>query len=244
MSHILSLHTNFVNLVNQAQTTPPAPSGENASLAGWAIGFIIAAGVLALVARPLLLAENVPAKKKVAQDLVQEQARLEALYERVAVERKSLEELEFDQELGNLSETDYTSLKQKTENSLTALTDQLKAHEATLSEVERKLPAAKPAIKATPKPKTVTAPDAPRKSVAAVTTNPPTRTNRQAELESRLKPAVREVMKCDECATAFKPGDKFCSKCGAPLPHICLNCGTVLKNDMRFCAKCGAAVND
>jgi hypothetical protein len=185
----------------------------------------------------LLVPEGGFTKKQAVQEVVQEQSRLESVYERIAVERKSLEELEFDRELGNLTDNDYLSLKQKSENTLTALEDQLKAHEEVLAEAERKRKVVSPVARRETKPKVAASPKANVTSVA-------NRNSRQSEIEAKLKPAVRETMKCSECATPFKPGDKFCSKCGAPLPHICLNCGAELKDDMRFCAKCGAAVND
>jgi len=225
-----------------AQTT--ASNNDGLALVGWLLGLLVAAGVLALVARPLLVAEGSLKRRAGLDETRQAQATLEGLYERVAVERKSLEELEFDHELGNLTEEDYLRLKQKTDSTLQSLQEQVSRYGESLvalKEFKQTPVVPRREVKVQAKPANV---PASKKINPVANVSRPARIVNGAEAESRLKPAVKGVMKCSECATPFKPGDRFCEKCGAPLPHICLNCGAELKDDQRFCAKCGAAVND
>jgi class 3 adenylate cyclase len=46
---------------------------------------------------------------------------------------------------------------------------------------------------------------------------------------------------CANCGSENKPGNSFCSVCGAALRHGCSNCGAPLDPGDRFCGKCGAA---
>lgn len=226
--------------INAFQTQPAATTNDATALVGWGLGFAMALVVLALVARPLLTAEVGFKRRAPQESVLQEQAKIEALYERAAAERKSLEELEFDHELGNLEEADYATLKEKTQGELLTLEAQIKRQEEVLAETQGQREARLKAKTASPQVSKKVVPSA----TSARTVTRPYRTISAAEAEGRLKPAVKEAMKCSECTTPFKPGDRFCSKCGAPLPHLCLNCGAELTDDERFCAKCGAAVND
>ncbi len=49
-------------------------------------------------------------------------------------------------------------------------------------------------------------------------------------------------MKCPNCGSQNKPGNGFCSNCGAPLTQACSNCGSVLDPGDRFCGKCGTPI--
>jgi predicted outer membrane lipoprotein len=207
----------------QSQPLQTATSSENPALFSWLIGLVLAVAVLVLVARPLVIVE-VGHKRRVKQEWVQEQGKIQSLYERAATERKTLEELDFDQELGNLSEADYSTLKQTSENRLATIVQQIKQQEEMLVSLnpERSAQANKSTKKA-----------ASAKSGRLA-----------AEVDGKLKPNIKEAMKCSECAAPFRPGDRFCSKCSAPLPHLCLGCGAELKQDERFCTKCGTVVTD
>ena len=53
---------------------------------------------------------------------------------------------------------------------------------------------------------------------------------------------------CSSCGRPAAPDDKFCGRCGAPLPEspalavatpACKNCGRLSEPDDRFCAECG-----
>jgi predicted nucleic acid-binding Zn ribbon protein len=139
-----------------------------------------------------------------------------------------LEELDFDQELGNLLEADYSNLKQTSQSRLANIEQQIKQQEDMLTSLNQEQPVRTAKSKATAVPSASAA----KSGRGAV------------ETEGRLKPAIKEAMKCSECAAPFRSGDRFCSKCSAPLPHFCLSCGADLKQDERFCAKCGTAVTD
>ncbi len=54
---------------------------------------------------------------------------------------------------------------------------------------------------------------------------------------------------CRSCGQAYRPGDRFCVRCGASLPEpaadsksACAGCGTLLQPGDQFCAKCGQAM--
>jgi hypothetical protein len=57
---------------------------------------------------------------------------------------------------------------------------------------------------------------------------------------------------CPACGAAYRSGDRFCVRCGGPLPagdpmgsppstaeRTCPSCGAALHEGDRFCAKCG-----
>jgi class 3 adenylate cyclase/tetratricopeptide (TPR) repeat protein len=47
------------------------------------------------------------------------------------------------------------------------------------------------------------------------------------------------TMACRSCGTETKPGQRFCTGCGAPLPAICRGCGAENPATARFCGQCG-----
>ena len=57
------------------------------------------------------------------------------------------------------------------------------------------------------------------------------------------------MSRCSECNSELKPGNKFCTNCGAKIAvqpaaaAQCPNCGNNLKTGAKFCAKCGNAVS-
>lgn len=55
---------------------------------------------------------------------------------------------------------------------------------------------------------------------------------------------------CPSCGNVNRLGDRFCRKCGTPLPTVpttekayCTKCGTELKKSAGFCHSCGQAVS-
>lgn len=58
-----------------------------------------------------------------------------------------------------------------------------------------------------------------------------------------------EPRPCPSCGNVNRLGDRFCRKCGTPLPTVpteekayCTKCGTELKKGAKFCHKCRQAV--
>jgi uncharacterized OB-fold protein len=64
----------------------------------------------------------------------------------------------------------------------------------------------------------------------------------------RIRQARQEDGKtCPDCGLAYRPGDRFCVRCGAALPlpgaaadgRVCPACGAVVRGDELFCSRCG-----
>ena len=51
-------------------------------------------------------------------------------------------------------------------------------------------------------------------------------------------------MNCPVCATALRPGLRFCDSCGARLEKACAGCGATNPLGARFCGACGAPFAD
>lgn len=49
-------------------------------------------------------------------------------------------------------------------------------------------------------------------------------------------------MACRNCGTETKPGQRFCTDCGAPIALICRSCGGENPATSRFCGSCGTAL--
>jgi hypothetical protein len=160
------------------------------------------------------------------------QVELETLQDKIAAEKMSLEELEFDKELGIIDPNDYGLLKERTANRLKVLESAVFEREEEISEAEKERRERVAARRKTQQSAQTTQVLEPEE---AETTTRPT--------EVKRKSAVREALHCSECGTGFKPGDKFCSQCKAPLPLICLNCGAeIVEEDAKFCSRCGTTI--
>ncbi len=216
----------------QAATSPA--NNDSATLFGWLIGLVLAVVVVTLVAQPLRADAK---KRKPAFEVFRhEQSQLEGLQESALAERRTLEDLDFDRELGIIEEKDYTELKQRSEIRLEGLQEQI--------ELLRGKIAGQPA---TPLAKANRAASRNRGGTAVVekTQGGGTATKSKTGDTGKFafKAAIKEKLKCGECGTPFRPGDRFCRQCSAPLPLLCLNCGKEVTEDDRFCAGCGSAVN-
>ncbi len=208
------------------QANQPNTSATNGlSLLGWLAGFLVAAGVVTVVAWPLLNVKTWVRRKQAGPD----QLELDALYNRMETEELALDELEFDHEAGALAESDYTHLKTSSQNVLAELEQAIEGREQALgSEYE-------------PPHESTLAVENENSNVSVVTrkANPLLVVTNET---SHRHIGVKKTLHCSECGTVFKPGDRFCSHCGAPLPVVCRDCGAELSPDDRFCAKCGATV--
>jgi Double zinc ribbon len=190
----------------------------------WIVAFLIAAGVLIIVIRPLLAVETASGKVKV-RPTNENETILDNLYERLAVAEKSLEELEYDKEVKALTEADYQDLKERYTAKVTTAQTEIDEREHSLQERKQRLAAKRTATKTKPENGKM------RDEVKKIIANPATL------LASRKE--AKETLKCTECATPFKPGEKICSNCKAPLPLICAECGSELEPSNKFCPECG-----
>jgi uncharacterized OB-fold protein len=74
--------------------------------------------------------------------------------------------------------------------------------------------------------------------------------------DGQIEGAVRRIrqarqedgLACPDCGHAYRPGDRFCVRCGAELPlpegavaggRVCPSCGAVVRGDELFCSRCG-----
>jgi NADH pyrophosphatase NudC (nudix superfamily) len=213
------------------QTTTRQTSTDGATFMAWVIAFLIAGAVLFLVVRPLLEVAPATAKPKSRSNPHAEQeALLENLYERLAVTEKSLEELDYDKEYGALTESDYQDLKERYSDKLTSIRVEITQTERLVQERREKSNIKRVATKA----KTETANGKIREEVKKIITNPATLL--ASKKEDKFTPV------CTECATPFKPGEKYCGNCQAPLPLVCFECGSDLETSHKFCPECGKPV--
>ncbi|HEX2909419.1 MAG TPA: zinc-ribbon domain-containing protein [Chloroflexia bacterium] len=229
----------------QAQTTPAASGNDSATMIGWLLSIVMAVLVLAAVARPLLVTDRGTLRRKDTYRQNPDQTYLESLQESALAERQALRELEFDLELGSIEDKDYTELKQRSLLRLHRLETEIEGLQHKLGNnrqladlksgksnsqvaVASEVPSQKEPVLAAEKPANGAASG---------------RSARSKTGEFHVKAIIREKMKCGECGTPFKAGDRFCSQCSAPLPILCLHCGKEVTEDDRFCSGCGAAVN-
>lgn len=217
------------------QVTPAAAGNDNAALFGWLAGLALAVIVVTLVARPLQ--REAKRLKQPPENQQLEKTHLEGLQESALAESRTLQDLEFDWELGIIEEHDYTEFKQRSEGRLEAL-------QAEIEVLQNKLTGQN-----TPPPEKVNRVLNRHRAAAATPSEvqpagaTATRNKTGETGKFYFKAALKEKLKCSECATPFKPGDRFCRQCSAPLPLLCLNCGKEVTEDDRFCAGCGSAVN-
>jgi predicted amidophosphoribosyltransferase len=76
-----------------------------------------------------------------------------------------------------------------------------------------------------------------------------------AVTEGDIERAVRHLRRarsrgelhCPACGRAHRAGDRFCVRCGNPLPQdndsskglVCRSCGAPIRDGDRFCSRCG-----
>ena len=214
----------FIHLgLSALQTGPAGTTSDTANPFGWVLGCVLAAGVIAVIVRPLLLTETNPRRPNPGRSQLPQRARLEGLQENAEAEQRSIADLDFDHEMGIIEERDYSELKERSTRKLAVLTTQINLLERNLNgSVGRAGPVVVPVV---------------ARSARSTKATP------SASDKLHVKSAIREKMKCGECGTPFKPGERFCHNCQAPLPIFCLHCGNEVTEDDRFCAKCGSAVN-
>lgn len=220
----------FKDVFLQTATQPVANNQPNNNIIGWVLGFIIAAAVVTAVVWPLLNLKSFTQRNRSAKELELE---LDTLHDRLETEQLALSELEFDHDTGSLAEIDYAKLKMQSQSVIQSLEQEIKVLKQE-RDIQEEVPAenlvmATTAATAVP-------------SVATTTSTNNLRRNGTGSLGEKRNVSKR-IMVCSECKEPFKPEEKFCAKCGAPVTITCENCGAELSEDDRFCAKCGVTIH-
>lgn len=201
-----------------------------AASAPWLV--LMALAVLAALAYPLL-AGGARDRRVVAGP-----SELDALLRRKAMLYQNMKDLEFEYQMGKLSEADYERLREEDRAEaarILAEIDALEDRDDPDAIIEREIAAreggargglgdpspaaerrrAAVARPARPSPAGALAPPAASRAPEAPAARP-ARESRPAEAAAVPEPA-REVSFCSACGARVRPGDHFCSRCGSPL---------------------------
>ncbi len=158
---------------------------------------LIVAGVALFVAAPLGIG-LVGARAKSLGELQVERDEHDR-----ALAVQGLRELEFDREMGKLSDADYQSMhKALEERALTAMAAVENFRLRTATAANRKKPSAAPLLQAPRRTDGVSA------SVVHAESPPPP--------QSSPSPA-RKIRFCSQCGTRAAANSKFCAQCGLPI---------------------------
>lgn len=122
----------------------------------------------------------------------------------------ALRDLDFDHEVGKVTEEDYTSLRQTLLAKTAAIMTQIEQEQATTQadlddHIEAEILAARQNLNGG-------------------------RLTRSPEEGSRV---------CPTCSRVSLPGDLYCRNCGAHLAPACPECGQTVTPTDRFCVSCG-----
>jgi hypothetical protein len=218
---------------------------------------VLAVAAFAFVMAPLWRRAGRPAEQPAeAPELT------ELVHER-DVTLKTLRDLDFDYQLGKLSEEDYQALRAQYAVQGVAILQELDAslgvgsadlEEEIELEVQRRRgtsehPVLEPALVgdgedalADEIEAEVRKRRAARLAPAPVSTPKVDRGEQRRERPARVsadRPRTGPAGQCARCGLPYQPGDKFCARCGAALARICPACGAVVTSDARFCPQCG-----
>jgi cytochrome c-type biogenesis protein CcmI len=160
---------------------------------------LIVAGVALFVAAPL---GNglIGARAKTEGELDAERNQHER-----ALAMQGLGELEFDREMGKLSDADYASMRTTLENR--ALTAMTALEKSAPDNVQAEAPW--PRLAPTPKrPAQIVPAAAPQLAIA------PSKTIERGQIPIRSEPASRKFRFCPQCGMRAAPDANFCAECG------------------------------
>ncbi|MDP2660626.1 MAG: zinc ribbon domain-containing protein [Dehalococcoidia bacterium] len=180
----------------------------------YVVAAIVAVAAFGLVGYPLFQRRELElAPEAVDLDLEDANSRREAVY-------GAIKELDFEYQLGNLSDADYQSLRSQYRQraasvlmELDELTEERQAQPAV--EIERDLDAEiEEAVR----------------QVRANANKPPAR-------------PVERTSLCSSCGARVGKNSRFCPSCGAdlatPVAKSCAECGVGLEPEDKFCPACG-----
>ena len=159
--------------------------------------------VLAYVGQPLLRPQFA-ARATGAAPMEDHESRRDAAY-------AGIKELEFEHELGNLSDEDFQDLRDDYRHKAARVLVEMEAaaSSATIASVEPELSPA----------------DEIEQAVMRL---------RQQRHQSGERKA------CPLCLESIDPDDRYCPNCGAALSRFCTECGEAREPADRFCRYCGA----
>lgn len=159
-------------------------------------GVVLLTVAVAALAWPLLrqreepaVAEATAAQIAVADPLAELSERRDAIY-------RAIKELEFDYQVGKVSEADYQAFSAQLKAEAAAVLREMDALEAAAAD-----PALDAAIEA---------------QVAALRRQPQTASS-PASPQAAPLPSSAQARFCTRCGHQAQPGDRFCGRCGAPL---------------------------
>ncbi len=172
--------------------------------------FLMMVTAVGVVVYPLLKPQS-----ELAADGPQSAEPLEELLSERDAAYGAIKELEFERELGNLSELDYLELRDEYRRKAARILEELDVKAAELP----------------PEPEAPPAPLSVEDEIELAIQRLRERGARTGSL-----PAERECPLCGE--TADDDG-VFCSNCGADLSRFCPGCGEQRQPGDRFCSACG-----
>ncbi len=172
--------------------------------------FLMMVTALGVVAYPLLKPQAELATE--GPDLAQP---LEGLLSERDAAYGAIKELEFERELGNLSEVDYLELRDEYRRKAARILEELDEKAAELP-AEPEVPPAR-----------LSAEDEIELAIQRL---------RERGARNARPPAARD---CPLCGEATEDDGVFCANCGADLSRFCPGCGNQRQPGDRFCRTCG-----
>ncbi|MHB1006009.1 MAG: zinc ribbon domain-containing protein [Chloroflexota bacterium] len=180
---------------------------------------LIALAVVGFIAYPLVTAKPADELEPVVDGVVangtHDRTMSDLLNQRDTIYR-AIKEIEFDHQLGNLSDVDYTDLRDRYKGRALPVLKAIHDLESTASGQPNRPSAAGEADDSI-----------------------------ELAIQKRRAQAKRSHgggLTCGKCGVANQPGHRFCVMCGEPLALVCSACGQPHGDGARFCAHCGASL--
>ncbi|MFQ5612576.1 MAG: zinc ribbon domain-containing protein [Anaerolineae bacterium] len=191
---------------------------------------LLVAGALAAVLYPLLRGARPSLPADARQGLYSGNTAGE-LRARYAAALAALKDLEFDREMGKISQEDYQSTRLRLTRDAAALLKQLDELTAP-AVITRALDAEIEDLLANFR--------AGRREISP---------EAMAEVEEEIEAlkgekaaAAGPAIACPQCGQAAHPADRFCAACGTPFSMHCPACGQAIVEGDAFCTHCGTAL--
>ncbi|MDP2949884.1 MAG: zinc ribbon domain-containing protein [Chloroflexota bacterium] len=132
---------------------------------------------------------------------------------------QAIKELDFEHELGNLSQQDYQSLREQYRTRAAGL----------LRSLDRMIRSR--GVKAA-----ATSREGPAERVLQGGAMPAA----EGGAPTQLARPAGQTLPCSACGKLVPLGDRFCSSCGAAQARLCPSCGAARPASDTFCGECGA----